>query len=228
MKRTGRAMILALMALFLFLGGFSITQADPPDKHDGESLYVSVEQAIFYVRVFRSDGTLKDVGTGFLIRSDGTALTADHVVKEADRIECVLNDASVVPCRTVVESDLQDTAVLKLSPLSDTSGTEQPFPFIPLRKNAVKHGEKVFAIGYPIKDTQIITEGIVNAPRAAINGRDRIMVSSQLVSGMSGGPLLDSFGFAAGILSGSLRTMNGIHLAVDTQAVMQVLEQDEH
>ncbi|MCR8635890.1 hypothetical protein [Paenibacillus radicis (ex Xue et al. 2023)] len=72
------------------------------------------------------------------------------------------------------------------------------------------------------------SEGIVNAPRAVINGRDRKLVSIQLVSGMSGGPLMDSFGFAAGILSGSLRTMNGIHLAVDSQAVMQVLEQDEH
>ncbi|TBL79543.1 S1 family peptidase [Paenibacillus thalictri] len=227
MRRTIWTMMLVVLALFLFLGE-SAAQDDRRDKYDGESLYAAVEQAVFYVRAFRSDGTLKDVGSGFVIRPDGTALTAYHVVEEADKVECVLSDASVVSCHTITENSTADTAVLKLSPSIDASGTESPFPFIRLRTNALKHGENIFAVGYPMKDTPIITEGIVNAPRAPINGRDRILVSSQLVSGMSGGPLLDSFGYAAGILSGSLRAMNGIHLAVDSQAVQQVLEQDGH
>ncbi|WP_158606631.1 S1 family peptidase [Paenibacillus ginsengarvi] len=225
MSRTGKTTVLAVLVLLLFTGTFTVTQADPPNTYEGDSLYAAVERAVFYVRALRADGSLKDTGTGFVVRPDGTALTASHVVNEADAIECVLNDTSAVPCRVEVQDASADTAVLKLFPPSDDSGAGKPFSYIPLRTRAVKIGERIYAIGYPMKNTAIITEGIVNSPRAEINGRDRMLVSSQLASGMSGGPLLDSHGYAAGVLSGSLRTMNGIHLAVDAQQALQVLEQ---
>ncbi|MFD0678569.1 MULTISPECIES: hypothetical protein [unclassified Paenibacillus] len=37
---------------------------------------------------FGSDGTVKDVGTGLLIRPDGTALTAHHVVRGGQHRMC--------------------------------------------------------------------------------------------------------------------------------------------
>ncbi|MNP47126.1 hypothetical protein D3C76_1411670 [compost metagenome] len=75
-----------------------------------------------------------------------------------------------------------------------------------------------------MKGTKIITEGIVNAPQAAINGRNRVLLSAEVVNGMSGGPLMDEHGYAAGILSGSLRTMSGIHLAVSGQEAAAVVK----
>lgn len=51
----------------------------------------------------------------------------------------------------------------------------------------LRHGEAVYALGYPLKNTAIITEGIVNTPAADINGRSRILTSAQVASGMSGG-----------------------------------------
>ncbi|MFD2876769.1 hypothetical protein ACFTAO_13560 [Paenibacillus rhizoplanae] len=45
----------------------------------------------------------------------------------------------------------------------------------------------MYALGYPLKNTAIITEGIVNTPAADINGRSRILTSAQVASGMSGG-----------------------------------------
>ncbi len=216
--RKGGLLFAILMALLLVINGFSVSQADSPPRYQAEELYSHVEEAVFYVRVLREDGTLKDVGTGFLIRPDGTALTAYHVVEEAAQVECVLNDQSTVIGRVTARNEAADTAVLKLEQPADNAGIQQrTYPFIPLRTGQMKHGGKVFAIGFPMKGTKIITEGIVNTPRASINGRDRLLVSAELVNGMSGGPLLDELGYAAGILSGSLRTMSGIHLAVSAE-----------
>ncbi|MFC5702359.1 serine protease [Cohnella faecalis] len=226
MKHINKKVMLAAAGLILLLGYISISSADPSETSDAEGIYTNAEQAVFYVRALRSDGTIKDTGTGFMIRPDGVALTAYHVVKEADQVACVMNDASVMACPVIAYDVASDTAVLKISPEPAAASEKQrSFPYLPLRASAVKHGEKVFAIGYPMKDTKIVTEGVVNAPRAAVNGRDRILMSADLASGMSGGPLLDRYGKAAGILSGSLRTMNGIHLAVDAEAVNRVLKQ---
>lgn len=226
MKHISRKAMLTAAVLLLLMGYISISSADPPEASDAEGIYANAERAVFYVRALRSDGTIKDTGTGFVIRPDGVALTAYHVVKEADKVACVMNDASVKACPVIAYDMAADTAVLKLtSELEAASGKAKSYPYLPLRTSALKHGEKVFAIGFPMKDTKIVTEGVVNAPRAAVNGRDRILMSADLASGMSGGPLLDRYGKAAGILSGSLRTMNGIHLAADTEAINRVLMQ---
>lgn len=222
MWRKGGLLFAILMALLLAMNGFSVSQANSPPRYNAEELYSHVEEAVFYVRVLREDGTLKDVGTGFLIRPDGTALTAYHVVEEAEQVECVLSDSSTVTGRITAKNEAADTAVLKLEQPAEKAGVQRIYPFIPLRTGQMKHGEKVFAIGFPMKGTKIITEGIVNAPRAAINGRERLLVSAELVNGMSGGPLMDEHGYAAGILSGSLRTMSGIHLAVSAQEAAAV------
>ena len=222
--RKGGLLFAILMALLVAINGFSVSQADSPPRYQAEELYSHVEEAVFYVRVLREDGTLKDVGTGFLIRPDGTALTAYHVVEEAVQVECVMNDQSTVIGRVTARNEAAETAVLKLEQPADNAGVERTYPFIPLRTEQMKHGGKVFAIGFPMKGTKIITEGIVNTPRASINGRDRLLVSAELVNGMSGGPLLDEYGYAAGILSGSLRTMSGIHLAVSAEDAAGVVK----
>lgn len=219
MRRKFGALILMVFSLFLLQNDAPVSMAQTPAQYDAEGLYTYAEQAVFYVRAFREDGTVKDVGSGFLVQPDGTALTAYHVVEGAARLGCVRNDGTEAVCRVLVFDEAADTAVLKLP----SPGKDNPYPYLSLRTGPVKHGEKVYAIGYPLKETKIITEGIVNAPGVAINGRKRILMSATLVNGMSGGPLIDQDGYAAGLLSGSLRTMNGIHLAVDAETVKRVV-----
>ncbi|WP_068665261.1 S1 family peptidase [Paenibacillus oryzisoli] len=225
MKKATRFFIVLIGALCLFTSHYMISDANPPETYGAEAIYANAEKALFYVRAFREDGTLKDVGTGFVVGEDGTALTAYHVIGGADRITCVRNDGSIEEnCRVVSQDETTDTAVLKFP--QDKSGYEPEggYAYINLRTSKVKHGEKVFAIGYPMKDTKIITEGIVNSPRANINGRDRILVSSQIVNGMSGGPILDKYGHVTGLISGSLRTMNNIHLVVNMEDIDKVMD----
>ncbi|NQX60798.1 S1 family peptidase [Paenibacillus qinlingensis] len=227
MKNLRRLVIVLLGVLCVFMSHFTITGADPPETYDAEALYENAEKSVFYVRAFREDGTLKDVGTGFVVKPDGTALTAYHVIAGADRISCVWQEAAVeMNCSVVSQDETLDTAVLKLPFAQGSSGKVDDYAYLNTRKSKVKHGEKVYALGYPMKDTKIITEGIVNTPRANINGRDRILISAQIVNGMSGGPILDKYGNVIGLISGSLRTMNNIHLVVGSDDIHKILLKD--
>nr|WP_261807957.1 serine protease [Paenibacillus sp. N3.4] len=165
-----------------------------------------------------------------MISPDGIAATAYHVVAEADHLEAIFNDGRMVSSIEVLGRDDQtDAAILKLPAATAVARENASFEkkasynALRVRETAVKHGEKVFAIGYPMKDTPIITEGIINSPKAEINGRDRILTSAQIVGGMSGGPVIDRYGRLAGIVSGSMRTMNNIHLVIPTEQLRNLL-----
>lgn len=194
--------------------------------YDAEGMYEYAEDAIFYLRVLRVDGTVQAVGTGVVITADGRAATAFHVIEGGAQFEAVFQDGMIVDDIEIIASDKwTDIAILQLHDfVEEIDGENDPSDrFLPIRSSAVRHGEKVFALGYPLKNTSLITEGIVNTPRAEINGRNRILVSAQVAGGMSGGPILDKQGYVVGIISGSLRTMNNIHVVIDMEDVHHVL-----
>ncbi|MDF2670383.1 MAG: trypsin-like serine protease with C-terminal domain [Paenibacillus sp.] len=203
---------------------FMSANADTPVQYNAEQIYERSENAIFYIRVLREDGSVKSTGTGVLLSQDGLAATAYHVVKGAERIDGAFNDGRIVSTIEVLNVDEEkDIAILKLPDPQADAGKEAVYEALEIRENQVKHGEKMYAIGYPLKNTPIITEGIINSPKAEINGRDRILTSVQVVSGMSGGPIIDIQGRLIGIISGSLRTMNNIHLVVDIEDLRSLL-----
>lgn len=214
------ALFLALMVLS---GAALFIQADAtvPDVYDAEEIYTIADDSVFYLRALRSDDSLRAVGTGFVIGADGTAATAYHVIRDAEKLEAIFPDGRVVQQIEVIGfSEETDAALLKLPQrkvrrTGSAIATYVDYTALPLREVDARYGEKVFAIGYPLKDTPIITEGIINSPRAEINGRDRVLVSAQVASGMSGGPVLDKQGQLIGVISGSLRTINNIHLVID-------------
>lgn len=206
----------ALCILICLVSGTAVwmnARADTPVVYNAEDIYARSGQAVLYIRILREDGSLKATGSGVILSPDGLAATAYHVVKDAERIEGTLRDGRVVsPIEVVGYDELTDAALIRLP--APPGGSEDGYDYVPARQTAVLYGEKVFAIGYPMANTPIITEGIVNSPSAEINGRSRILTSAQIASGMSGGPVLDRFGRVAGIVSGSLRTMNNIHLVI--------------
>jgi S1-C subfamily serine protease len=217
--------IAALCILICLLSGAAVwlnVEADTPVSYNAEDIYGRSEQAVLYIRILREDESLKATGTGVILSPEGLAATAYHVVKGAERIEGTLRDGRVVSPIEVIGYDEQtDAAILRLP--AQESGKKAAYDYLPARDTAVRYGEKVFAIGYPMANTPIITEGIVNSPNAEVNGRNRILTSAQIASGMSGGPVLDRLGRVAGVVSGSLRTMNNIHLVIGMDDVRALL-----
>ncbi|MBW4082207.1 serine protease [Paenibacillus sp. S150] len=224
MKRNWLAvcLVFSVVSAVLFYAGTS--SADTLAVNSAEQTYRLAENAMFYLRVLKSDGTASSTGTGIILSSGGTAATAYHVVKGAERMEGIMADGTVIsPIKVAKYDELKDVAVLALPDPAAMKVKGNAYSYLNVRKDAVKHGEAVFALGYPLKNTNIITEGIVNSPDAEINGRSRILASAQVASGMSGGPLMDAHGRLAGIISGSLRTMNNIHLIISTEDLLSLL-----
>ncbi|WP_179136119.1 serine protease [Paenibacillus sp. 32352] len=217
----GLGIFLLLLSGVVF---FAKANADEAAVYNAEDIYERSESAVFYIRALNGDGALKATGTGVVVSPDGVAATACHVLAEAAQLEGVFTSGRTVSPIEVLSCDEQtDAALLKLPALHEGQLGITEYPALPFRETAVKHGEKVFAIGYPLKDTPIITEGIVNSPNAEINGRGRILTSAQIVSGMSGGPIIDKNGRLAGIISGSLKTMNNIHLVIPMNDVRSLM-----
>lgn len=181
-----------------------------------EQIYEAVEQSVFYLRIYREDGTLKTVGSGFLL-GKGTAVTAAHVVADAYTLEAVFDDGRKAGDVEVIAADPDTDAAL----LSIREDSRKP---LSLSTGKVKHGQRTYAVGYPLKESKIITEGIVNAPTAPVNGEKRLLISAQVSGGMSGGPILGADGSVIGLISGSFRTMSGIHIGVTADDIRKLLQ----
>lgn len=192
---------LAVLAVLAVLTGAAAQRA----SLDGDRIYDDSAGAVFYVRSLTESGTLKTAGSGFTVTKEGIALTASHVVRGAARVNVVLPSGEELADVEVLDrDDATDVTVLRLP--TRTGG----YPFVSLDTLDPRSGERVYAIGYPLKTTKIITEGIVSNPSATINGLGRLLISADLASGMSGGPVISQHGAVVGMASATLRTMNGV------------------
>lgn len=172
---------------------------------DGNRIYDNAASAVCYVRGLTETGTLKTTGSCFTVSKDGVALTAAHVVKGAAEVRVVLpSGAELTGVKVLSRDDLTDIAVLRLPTRAEA------YPALKLSTDAPRSGERAYAIGYPLKTTKIMMDGIVSSPLATINGIERLLVSADLASGMSGGPILGQYGDVIGLASATVRTMNGV------------------
>lgn len=216
--------ILAVVIAVSVLGGTvqtTVAQAEAIGQESisgAEKAYRDAAPAVFYLKAYRKDGTLKTVGSGFLT-SNGKALTAAHVVEDGVTFEAVFDDGAVRKV-TVLKSDEEADVAL----LSVTNSGKRATLTLADDTSPARYGQRSFAIGYPLKDGKIITEGIVNAPAATVNGETRLLTSAQVSSGMSGGPLLSEEGRVIGLISGSFRTMSGIHICVTAEEIRSLLK----
>jgi S1-C subfamily serine protease len=137
------------------------------------------------------------VGSGFLIESDGHALTNAHVVDGAASVVATLNSGDKVTTRVLGLDAVLDVALLKLQVaapqtvvrLGDSSG--------------VRVGDDVVTIGNPIGLEQTMTRGIVSAINRVLPylsaEEPMLQTDAPINPGNSGGPLLDRCGTVIGI-----------------------------
>jgi S1-C subfamily serine protease len=130
-------------------------------------------------------------GSSVLISRDGYLITAEHVIAGC----ASLNAVSIGPVIAMGHDKLSDLALLK----SNAKITAEP---LPLSMTAVRLGEEVIAIGYPLQGILAglnVTIGIVND---LPNNSTRLEFTAPAVQpGNSGGALLDRKGRLVGIMS---------------------------
>lgn len=150
--------------------------------------------AVFYLEVYSFNGELKGAGSGFFISKDGYAITNHHVIEGARYMKISSpNGMKYDNVKVVDVYKEQDLALLKVDHI---------LPFDHLEagdSTALKQGQKVYAIGSPITLDNTMSEGIISNTRRMIEGIHYIQISVPILSGSSGGALIDEYGKVVGV-----------------------------
>jgi serine protease Do len=166
-------------------------------------------------------------GSGFIIDANGTIVTNNHVVKDAQTVDVTLDDGTTLPAKVIGTDPRTDVAVLRVS-------AGHPLPFIQLGDSAdVRVGQWVVAMGNPFGLEGTVTAGIVSA-----RGRDIgsgpydqfIQIDAPINRGNSGGPLFTQDGKVVGINTAILSPSGGsigIGFAIPSNTVHNVVDQIE-
>ncbi|HET8563977.1 MAG TPA: trypsin-like peptidase domain-containing protein, partial [Candidatus Binatia bacterium] len=141
---------------------------------------------------FRRQG----LGSGFIVDRDGTILTNNHVIENAERIMVKLQDDREFEAKVIGRDAKTDIAVLKIDAKGD-------LPVVPLGDSSrLEVGEWVVAMGSPFGLANTITAGIVSAKGRSIGAGpydDFIQTDASINPGNSGGPLANLRGEVVGI-----------------------------
>ncbi len=165
------------------------------------------------------------LGSGFIINTDGTVITNNHVIAGADDILVRVSDKEY-KAKVVGADPYMDIAVLKIQ----TKDQFKPVSFGDSDKARV--GDWAVAIGNPFGLGGTVTAGIISARNRDINLTrydDFIQTDASINQGNSGGPLFNLKGEVIGIntaiiapgQSGSI----GIGFAIPANAASTVIDQ---
>ena len=172
----------------------------------------------------RGPSRQRSLGSGFLIDRDGSILTNNHVVENAQKIVVKLSDEREFDAKIIGRDQKTDIAVIKIN-------AKESLPVAPLGdSDRLEVGEWVMAIGNPFGLDNTVTSGIVSAKGRHIGGPydNFIQTDASINPGNSGGPLINLRGEVVGINSAIYSrsgTNIGIGFAIPINLVKELLPQ---
>jgi serine protease Do len=134
-------------------------------------------------------------GSGFFISADGYAVTNNHVVDGANKVEVTTDDGKTYKAKVIGTDARTDLALIKVEGGSD-------FPAAKLADSKPRIGDWVLAVGNPFGLGGTVTAGIVSAMGRDIgNGPydDFIQIDAPVNKGNSGGPAFNVDGDVVGV-----------------------------
>ena len=198
MAGAARALLLPLVMAATDGGALQAAQAEPSAA---ESIYAAAPPRLLQIRTLVADaGRQTSTGSGFLVTSDGLAITNYHVVSQVAlepktyRLEYTAADGSHGDV-TVLGVDLpNDLAIIRLD--------KRDAPFFTFDETALAgdlpKGERLYSMGNPLDLGFTIIEGTYNG-LVEHSYSERIHFTGALNPGMSGGPTVTPEGRVVGI-----------------------------
>jgi serine protease Do len=167
----------------------------------------------------------RSLGSGFVIDSDGSILTNNHVVENASKIVVKLSDDQEYEAKIVGRDQKTDIAVIKINAKGNLLAANLG------DSDKLEVGEWVMAIGNPFGLDSTVTSGIVSAKGRHIGQGpydNFIQTDASINPGNSGGPLLNLRGEVIGINTAIFSRTGGnigIGFAIPINLVKEVLPQ---
>src|SRR5438552_13220914 len=153
-------------------------------------------------------------GSGFFISRDGFAVTNNHVVQNAEKVQVTTDDGKTYTAKVIGSDTRTDLALIKVD--------GDNFPFVNLAENSPRVGDWVLAVGNPFGLGGTVTAGIVSARGRDIGAGpydDFIQIDAPVNKGNSGGPTFDMDGNVIGVNTAIFSPSGGsVGIAFDVPA----------
>lgn len=171
------------------------------------------------------DADTQDVGSGIIISSDGYVVTNSHVAEDAQNVTIITADGSEYLAKVIGSDAKTDVALLQAI---------NPVDFIPAEfadSDAVRVGNRVFAIGNPFGLGNSVSSGIISAKERDIEKGpydNFIQTDAAINQGNSGGALFNMDGQIIGMNTAIFSTdgkNTGVGFATPSNVVSWVVSQ---
>lgn len=161
------------------------------------------------------------VGSGFVVRDDGTIATNLHLVSGASEAVIVLPDGQEIDDIEVLAADADHDLVLLRS-------AEAKLPSLTLDdSDDVTPGERVVAVGSSAEPEGVVSEGLLSAVREIAEGLQVLQISAELSEDASGGPLLNERGQVIGVATLVVSQGKNLSFAIPANAIRPLLDNQE-
>lgn len=165
----------------------------------GSEIFEKYDKAVF--KILTTDGEAVYQGSGFFINNKGWAVSNYHVFEDCNAACVVLSNDDVCTIKRIIARSAEPDFIIFEVDYDNKS-------FIPLANKRPKVGEPVYAISSPKGLMNTMSSGEVSAWREDF----QMQISVPIDHGSSGGALIDRYGCAVGITSGSLDASSGANL----------------
>ena len=169
-------------------------------------------------------GQVTGQGSGFFISADGYAVTNNHVVDGADKVDVTTDDGTTHTAKVIGTDPRTDLALIKVDGVSN-------MPFAKLSDGQPRIGDWVLAVGNPFGLGGTVTAGIVSARGRDIGSGpydDFIQIDAPVNKGNSGGPTFNTEGDVVGVNTAIYSPSGGsvgIAFAIPASTVKSVVKQ---
>ncbi|WP_440054911.1 trypsin-like peptidase domain-containing protein [Pseudoalteromonas sp. T1lg65] len=175
---------------------------------------------------YKRQNTVRELGSGVIMSSDGYILTNYHVVNNADQILVLLTDGrQYFDVQLIGFDTVTDLALLKIP--------AKNLPVIPIDTNFnPRVGDVILAIGNPLNLGQTITQGVISATGKQTLTESQyntlLQMDAAVNVGNSGGAVINSTGALVGITSAQFKTrynidIQGISFAIPYDLALDVM-----
>jgi serine protease Do len=162
-------------------------------------------------------------GSGFIISSDGYAVTNNHVVQNADEVTVTDQGGHEYKADVIGTDAKTDLALIKIK-------GDKPFAFVTFATEKPRVGDWVMAVGNPFGLGGTVTTGIVSAEGRDIGSGpydDFLQIDASINHGNSGGPTFNMKGEVIGVNTAIFSPSGGsvgIGFAIPANITQDVIE----
>jgi serine protease Do len=193
----------------------SIPESTREGVMTAKEIFASCNPAVFILYNINASGTSGSQGSGFIISSDGVAVSCYHVFEGTRHYNVLIGDQPYEVGEIIVASKEDDIIVFRIR------SNGESFSYIPLSSREPEVGDQIYTISSPQQMENSLASGMISQLRDEMH----IQISAAVDHGSSGGVLLNDYGEAIGVIASKVEdTSADLNFAISIDVVKRLLQ----